>query len=129
MEWGPPDERIRRMDPARLEMLASGITSYAGGSNLNPQDVGAARAELARRNRIETEEKEESRRKFETDLLTDRKDFETALAEQQMKHASALANEQLGAAQSAASAAKWAAVAGFAAAFAAVAQAVIAAVR
>jgi hypothetical protein len=97
---------------------------------------GAAQAELLRRDREYAEQREQSRREFETaqfnaegDRDAKRKEFEKALAERQMDHATTLAKDQIGAAQSAARAARWAAWATAAAALGAVAQAIIAALK
>lgn len=104
--------------------------------NANFQTQGAGRAELVRRDREYAESQEQSRREFEMALFNaegerdvKRKQFEEALAERQMAHATALAKEQLGAAQSAAKAARLAAWATAFAAIAAIAQAVIAAIK
>jgi hypothetical protein len=124
-----PDE-YRAMDRARLEIYAARLPIDQGHS------VGAANAEIIRRDREYADQQEQSRRQFETTLdnaaaqrETMRQQSEEALAQRQMDHTTALAKEQVGAAQSAAKAAKWAAAATGVAALGAIAQAVIAALK
>lgn len=125
--------RFRNVDRATLETLASGLTSYGGSANLDPKEVGMARAELAHRKRVDAEEREKSRREFDMQMFNvegerqaKRQQFESGLAQRQMDHADGLAKEQLSTAQSAAKAARWAAAATAVAALGAIAQAAIA---
>ena len=118
---------LRDMDRAEVETIASGRTSAS--SRLDVGELGAARAELVRRDQEYAEQQEQSRRQFEIELFNSqgarevqRKQFEQELTKQQMDHASKLAREQLDTARSAAKAARWSAVATLLAALTAVAQ-------
>jgi Na+-translocating ferredoxin:NAD+ oxidoreductase RnfC subunit len=112
-------ERFHGVDRATLEMIASGATSAAGAANLDPRNLGRAKAEAIRRDRLYDLEKEQDRRQFETTLdnaasqrAAMRQEFETELAQRQMDHATALADKQLAAATAVATAtqrALWAA--------------------
>src|SRR6266498_1705469 len=111
--------RFHGVGRATLEMIASGATSAAGAANLDPRDLGRAKAEAIRRDRLYDLEREQDRRQFETTLDNAaaqrevmRQEFDAALAQRQMDHATALADKQLDAATAVATAtqrALWAA--------------------
>ena len=90
----------REMDRADVEAIASG---RATGGRLDVRELGAARAELVRRDQEYAEQQEQARQEFErgiensrTERETNRQQFDAALARENREAANEAARLQAG---------------------------------